>query len=321
MRVAKAKGGLGRGLSALLPRQDAPPDAAEARQETEGRVLALPIGAIQPSRAQPRQSFDESSLEELAESVRVYGILQPLLVREVPSGYELIAGERRYRAAKLAGLSTVPAIVRSFSPEEMTEVALIENVQREDLNVVEEGRAYELLMTKFGLTQEQLAARIGRSRSHIANFLRILRLPARVQESLVQEVISMGQAKPLLSLETEEEMQRAADFIIDHALSARQAEEFVARLKKNPALLEPGARRAEPEREERVFITDVEDRLKMFFGTPVRIVPGKKKSRIEIEFRSQEDLDRIVASLAERREDEVERKKKLLREVSWKFTT
>ena len=206
----------------------------------------------------------------------------------------------------------------------MTEIALIENVQRENLNAVEEARAYDLLMQKFGMTQEQLSERIGRSRSHIANFLRLLRLPERVQESLVQEVITMGQAKPLLSLDDQDLMQQAADFIVDRNLSARQAEVIVARLKKNPNLFQPKERLETPIMTERVFVTDVEDRLKLLFGTPVRIALGQKKSKIEITFKTQEDLDRIVdavEAMTQQRENEVELTKKKLREVSWKFTT
>ena len=332
--MAKTKGGLGRGLGALIKKKPAeakpemkPTQAAEASaiKDDASAVAEIPVEKIQPNRAQPRKNFDEASLEELAESVRFYGVLQPLLVRALPDGdqYELIAGERRLRAAKLAGLHTVPALIRKYTLEEMTEIALIENVQRENLNAVEEGRAYELLMQKFGLTQEQLSERIGRSRSHIANFLRLMRLPERVQESLVQEVITMGQAKPLLSLDTPEQMQQAADFIVDHNLSARQAEVIVARLRKNPDLFKPKEKSSEPVKSERVFVTDVEDRLKLLFGTPVRIAWGPKKSKIEISFKTQEDLDRIVEAveaLSRQREDEVEIKKKKLREVSWKFS-
>lgn len=354
--MAKTKGGLGRGLGSLFPGRapaagtpsapentqtekekhipaaktepsQTPPtetekavsvDTAEVADVTSEQVIELSIDLIRPNRNQPRQGFDEALLEELSESIRYYGILQPLLVRKTSEGYELIAGERRWRAARMAGLQTVPAIVRKLSLEEMTEVALIENVQRENLNAVEEGHAYALLLSKFGLTQEQLAERIGRSRSHIANFLRITRLPKRVQESITQEVISMGQAKPILSLETEEEMQRAADYIIDHELSARQAEALVARLKKDPEAL---TKKEKPPTPKNPFVEDAEDRLKMMFGAPVHIVSGKKKSRIEIEFSSREDLSRIIETLTEQRFDEVERKKNLLREASRKFTT
>ena len=325
------KGGLGLGLGALLKKppetpakKDAKPQRASSAEPAPkaadgSQIVELPVGKLRPNRSQPRTNFDEGALEELAESIRAHGILQPLLVREVENGYELIAGERRLRAAKLAGLKTVPALIRKYSLEEMTEIALIENVQRENLNAVEEGRAYQLLMTKFGLTQEKLAERIGRSRSHIANFLRLMRLPAHVQESLVQEALTMGQAKPLLALETEELMQQAADYIIDHNLSSRQAEVLVARLRKDPDLLNPKARTEKKNEPSRIFVADVEDRLKLLFGTPVHITLGQKKNRIEIDFKTQEELDRIVDMLSKQHEDDVERKKNMLRAASSKF--
>lgn len=330
--MAKAKGGLGRGLGALIQKapEERPPEektAAVAPQppaEDAAVVTEISVDKIRPNRAQPRKNFDEAALEELAESIRYYGVLQPLLVRALPENgeYELIAGERRLRAAKLAGLHTVPVLVRKYTLEEMTEIALIENVQRENLNAVEEARAYELLMQKFGLTQEQLSERIGRSRSHIANFLRLTRLPERVQESLLEEALTMGQAKPLLSLGTPEQMQQAADFIIDHNLSTRDAENLVARFLKDPNLFQPKHLK-DPVTTERVFVTDVEDRLKLVFGSPVRLVLGQKKSKIEITFKTQEDLDRIVEAvqgLTKQHEDEVEFTKKRLREVSTTFS-
>ncbi len=327
------KGGLGgQGLGALIKKRTADTKPQEPKQAApvpaEGdasRVVEIPVDKIRSNRSQPRKNFDEAALEELAESIRYYGVLQPLLMRALPEGgYELIAGERRLRAAKIAGLRTVPALLRKYTLEEMTEIALIENVQRENLNAVEEARAYSLLMEKFGLTQEQLSERVGRSRSHIANFLRLLRLPERVQESLVQEVITMGQAKPLLSLDDQELMQQAADYIVDHSLSSRQAEGVVARLKKNPDLLQPKESAVSPARDDRIFVTEAEDRLKLLFGAPVRIAVGQKKSKIEITFKTQEDLNRIVEtmqSMTGPQEDEVELTKKKLREASRHFTT
>ena len=296
----------------------------EPGKDDVSRETMIPISKIEPNRDQPRRQFDEAALVELAESIKLHGVIQPLIVCKREKTYEIIAGERRWRAAMKAGLKTVPVLIRDYSEQELYEVALIENLQRENLNAVEEARAYDLLMRKFGMTQEQLSERIGRSRSHIANFLRLLRLPERVQESLVQEVITMGQAKPLLTLEDQDHMQQAADYIVDHNLSARQAEIVVARLKKNPNLFQPTAKLDAPIKAERVFITDVEDRLKMLFGAPVRIALGQKKSKIEISFKTQEDLDRIVdavQTLTKQHEDEVELTKKKLREVSWKFTT
>lgn len=321
--MAKAKGGLGRGLGALIKKnpEEKPKETASAAAPAsdESQVREISVDQIQPNRAQPRTSFDEAALEELAESIRYYGVLQPLLVRALPDGkYELVAGERRLRAAKMAGLHTVPVLVRKYTLEQMTEIALIENVQRENLNPIEEARAYQLLMEKFGLTQEQLSERIGRSRSHIANFLRLMRLPDRVQESIVEEAITMGQAKPLLALEQEELMQKAADVIIDNNMSTREAEVFVGRVQKDPNFFQQKPLK-EGSTTERVFITDVEDRLKLVFGSPVRIALGPKKSKIEITFKTQEDLDRITAAveaLTKQHEEKVEFTKKKLREVS-----
>ena len=326
------KGGLGgQGLGALIKKSTADTKPAEEQKtavpsapaDDASSVREIAVDSIQPNRAQPRKTFDEGTLEELAESIRYYGILQPLLVRPLPDDkYELVAGERRLRAAKLAGLHTVPVLIRKYTLEQMTEIALIENVQRENLNAVEEGRAYQLLMEKFGLTQEQLSERIGRSRSHIANFLRLTRLPDRIQESLAEEALTMGQAKPLLALESPEAMQQAADAIIDNNLSTREAEVLVSRLQKDPHLFEPKPQLKEPVTTERIFVTDVEDRLKLVFGSPVRIAWGTKKSKIEITFKTQEDLDRIVEaveSLTKQHENEVEFKKQQLREVSKTF--
>lgn len=325
--MAKAKGGLGRGLGALIPKSPEEPATKKAvpsdPASDETQVREISVEKIQPNRAQPRTNFDEAALEELAESIRYYGVLQPLLVRVLPDDkYELIAGERRLRAAKIAGLHTVPVLIRKYTLEEMTEIALIENVQRENLNPVEEARAYHVLMEKYGLTQEQLSKRIGRSRSHIANFLRLLRLPERVQECLLEEAITMGQAKPLLALEKEESMQRVADIIIDHNLTTRDAENLVAQVQKDPHYFEPKHLK-EPVVQERVFVTDVEDRLKLVFGSPVRISLGQRKSKIEITFKTQEDLDRIVEAvetLTRQHEDQVEFTKNKLREVSKTFS-
>ncbi len=326
------KGGLGgQGLGALIKKTTADTKPEEKVQavpvpeaDDASAVRELPVDKIRPNRAQPRKTFDEAALEELAESIRYYGVLQPVLVRALPDNgeYELIAGERRLRAAKMAGLHTIPALIRKFTLEEMTEIALIENVQRENLNPIDEGHAYQLLMQKFGLTQEQLSERIGRSRSHISNFLRLTRLPERIQQSLVEEAITMGQAKPLLALETDELMQRAADIIIDQNMSTREAESLVARVQKDPNFFEPKHLK-DPVTTERVFVTDVEDRLKLVFGSPVRIVLGQRKSKIEISFKTQEDLDRVVEAveaLTKQHEEKVEFTKKKLREVSTKFS-
>ncbi len=310
------KGGLGKGLGALLP--------ATAKEAGGESVRELAITEIRPNPDQPRRTFSEPAMEELAESVRQHGILQPILVRPVTGGYEIVAGERRYRAAKMANLAKVPAIVRDLAPEEVAEVALIENLQREDLNPIEEARAYRTLIDRFHLKQEDLAIKLGRSRSRIANTLRLLDLPGKVQEGVVEGALLVGQAKPLLSLPKPELMQKAADYIVDHNLSARDTESLVKRLKNKPDLLEPLQQLPEPVetvREKEFLIGDAEEKLRVFFGTKVKINYGVNRSRIVIDFYSQEDLNRIIEALGEVHTDNVEMKKKKLREVSWKFTT
>ena len=279
-------------------------------------VQQIPVADIQANRYQPRQEFDESALEELKESIVQHGVLQPILVRQLPAGkgYELIAGERRFRAAKLAGFDTVPAHVRPLSDAASTEIALIENLQREDLNAIEEARAYQNLLQNFGLTQEALAERVGRSRSHITNMMRLLKLDARVQEYLANGSLSMGQARPLVVL-TDADLQReAADLIMARECSARQAEELVKRLQKSAEEAQEGEK--EKPSTERIFLQEAEDKLKMFFGTQVRIRAQGKKNRIEIDFSSEEDLNRILDSLLEKKSRVLEDKKAALRQFS-----
>lgn len=351
--MARPKG-LGKGLGALLPQRTTTvnkegrtvvttttvleppkPELTEERaaQLAAGKsaVVQLPLAKVQANPDQPRKIFDEAALDELADSLKVHGVIQPILVRPKGEIYEIIAGERRYRAAQLAGLATVPAIICSYTDEERAEVALIENLQREDLNVVEEARAYEDIIRAQGLTQDQLAQKVGRSRSHIANILRLLRLPQRVLDCLGQDIISMGQARPLLALEPRQLQEQAADYVIDHDLSAREVERLMKRLLKDPDYLTKqtagektaGENTAEQQPETRppqdIFVTEAEDKLKLFFGTQVHIQKGKKKSCIEIEYYSDEDLNRILEVISSRHEDEIERKKAALRQFSQKL--
>ena len=280
---------------------------------------------MQANRHQPRKEFDEAALEDLRESIRQYGVLQPVLVRRLPEnqGYELIAGERRFRAAKLAGLKNIPAIVREYSDAEITEIALIENLQREDLNAIEEAKAYDHLMKEFGLTQDILSRKIGRSRSHIANFLRLLKLADRVQEYIANGSLSMGQAKPLLGLEDPAKQLEAADYILAQEMSARSAEALVKRMQQAATAKEKTLPEETRETgQKQLFVAAAEDRLKLLFGTQVHILPGKKKSRIEIEFYSEEDLNRIIETLTEKKNEINEQKKAALRNFSLakKFT-
>ena len=310
MKKAK-QGGLGRGLGALglgknvlagTPKTDTPVPA----EETPAAASAVPenpteisVEVIAPNRFQPRREFDEAALEELRESIARHGILQPLSVRAVGDGkYELIAGERRLRAARLAGRTTVPVVVRTASDAEMAEMALIENIQREDLNPIEEARAYEQLLTKFRLSQEELARRVARSRSAIANSVRLLRLAEEVQAFIANGVLSMGQTRPLLALESKTLQREAAEYIQEHGLSARGAEALVKRLLKDPNVLKKAAQPAKV-RTPDIFVREAEERLTRSLGTKVRIQESREqgKGRLEISYFSADDLERLLALL------------------------
>ncbi|MHB0976924.1 MAG: ParB/RepB/Spo0J family partition protein [Candidatus Aquicultorales bacterium] len=273
------KRGLGRGLSALIP------SAPEGE-----RVVELSVDEVLPSRCQPRGTFDERALSELAESIKEHGILQPLLVRRMGDGYELLAGERRLRAAKLAGLESIPALVRTSAEQEALEIALIENIQREDLGPVDEARAYRRLIDEFGLTQEGLAARVGKNRSTVANTLRLLNLPEQVQGLLSSGALTAGHARAILSVEGEERQKTLAERIVESDLSVRQAES----LAKAP-------KTAEPRPERQTEKTEVAQTIGRSLGAKVRVKVGEAgKGRIEILFGSLDELERLKRKLAPR---------------------
>jgi ParB family chromosome partitioning protein len=282
------KRGLGRGIDALIT----PVAPSDSDSTTE-----ISVKDIVPNKFQPRRVFDDEALGELSQSIRQYGVLQPIVVRKTMTGFELVAGERRWRAAQMAGLHTIPAVVRDYTDGEMTEIALIENLQRENLNPIEEALAYRQLMEQFGLTQEEVARKIGRSRSMIANVVRMLNLHPQIQDHVSRGTLTMGQARPLLGLEDYELQIEAATTIIEEDLSARDAEELVRRLIKAPKVKKP-KKNPQPE----IFLAEAEDRLKMALGTQVRIKPGKLKSRIEIEYYSADDLERIIEILSAERQ-------------------
>lgn len=284
------KGGLGRGIF----ESGKGIGAIISDEVPSGSSVTIPIDEIRANAFQPRRSFDESSLRELAESIKTYGVLQPIVVRKVADGYELVAGERRFRASKLAGLSEIPAIVKTYDDKEMSEVALIENLQREDLNIMEEAIAYKKLMTDFGLKQDELAVRMGRSRSYIANVIRLLSLAEPVRRLVVDNVLTMGQVRPLVVVTDEDLQIKLADHIAKEGLSARAVEELVKRV------LSPNdSDKAKPKKE--IFHQEAEDRLKSALGTQVVIRTGKKKSKIEIEFYSEEELERLLELLTTER--------------------
>ena len=311
--MAKKIGGLGKGLGAFGLGGGVSKSLANSVRHVEAAtsaggykagfvqrpVMELDLKLISANPSQPRTEFEPEAMESLRDSVKQYGVLQPVLVRKTTKGYELIAGERRFRAAQLAGLRTIPAMVREYNDAQMTEVALIENIQRENLNPVEEARAYQHLLSDYGLTQEMLSGKVGRSRSHIANFLRLLRLSERVQERLAEGSISMGQAKPLLALEDVALQDKAAEFIIANELSARKAEELVKKLQKHPDCLD-GAEKNTPEpapEAEDIFYREAQDRLKLLLGTTVRIKHSGGKKRLEIDFASQDELNYVIRLL------------------------
>lgn len=330
MKKAK-QGGLGRGLGALglgknvlagASKADTPAQPAEKDAPTASAVRENPteisVAVIAPNRFQPRREFDEAALEELRESIARHGILQPLSVRAVGDGkYELIAGERRLRAARLAGRATVPVVVRTASDAEMAEMALIENIQREDLNPIEEARAYEQLLTKFRLSQEELARRVARSRSAIANSVRLLRLAEEVQAFIANGVLSMGQTRPLLALESKTLQREAAEYIQEHELSARGAEALIKRLLKDPNVLKKAAQPAQV-RTPDIFVREAEERLTRSLGTKVRIQESREqgKGRLEISYFSADDLERLLALLTGSDSAAKEDKRAALRAIS-----
>ncbi|MGN8831795.1 ParB/RepB/Spo0J family partition protein [Selenomonas montiformis] len=314
--ASKGHGGLGKGLGALMGNTKLTP--------ARDRVQEISVEEIRPNRYQPRQDFDEAALENLKDSVKRIGIIEPLLVRRLPEqGYELIAGERRLRAAKLAGIRMVPAMIREYNDAEISEIALIENIQREDLNALEEAKAYDRLMKEFGLTQDIMAKKIGRSRSHIANFLRLLKLEPYVQDYVANGALSMGQAKPLLGLENQSLQREAAEYIQSEDLSARQSEHLVRKLQADPEYLhQKSPEEKKTASDQDVHLTAAVEKLTHLLGTQVRIHPGKKKSRIEIEFYSPEDLERIMGTILTSQQDVTQQKIDALRKVSLtgKFT-
>ncbi|WP_346355107.1 ParB/RepB/Spo0J family partition protein [Azotosporobacter soli] len=288
--------GLGRGLDALIPMGGAS-HQVETVQKKNGATDWVMVKDIVANQFQPRRLFDEDALNELVQSIRQYGILQPIVVRKTMQGFELVAGERRWRASQRAGLKEIPAVVKELTDGEMMEIALIENIQRESLNPIEEAAAYRRLMEEFGLTQEEVARKIGRSRSLIANTVRMLNLSPDVQDHVSRGTLSMGQARPLLTLEDREVQLEAAETIIAEGLSSRDAEELVKRIIKGVGEKNRAKKEVEPIRG--VFVEEAEDQLKMVLGTQVKIKPGKLKSRIEIEFYSQDDLERIIETLTQ----------------------
>lgn len=277
--------GLGRGLGALIPELE--------ELENEGR-LEIPLHEIKPNPYQPRKEFDPAKLEELAESIRTHGVLQPVLLRRAETGYQLIAGERRLRAAELAGLKTIPAVIKDLSDATMMQVALVENLQREDLNPLEEAEAYHRLMEEFDLTQEEVAKKVGKSRSAVANSLRLLQLPAEVRADLSAGRITAGHARAVLGLADDKDRIGAWNEIKAGSLSVRETEELVRNRTNKTVSRETGPDGKKPGVAEDPNLKEAEDRIRLALGTKVRILGSGGSGRIEIQYYSPEELERIL---------------------------
>jgi len=275
---------LGKGLGALLP---------ELGEEELKRPSSCGIEEIVPNRSQPRKYFDEAKLQELTESIKEKGILEPLLVRRIAEGYELIVGERRWRAAQKAGLKEVPIIVKEVDAREALELSLIENLQREDLNPIEEAEAFKQLIEEFGLSQGDLATRIGKDRTTITNTLRLLKLPPEVKNEILKNRITPGHARAILSLDSKEKQKELCTLIIKNNLSVREAETLARRW--------AGKQRKAPSSIQKVelesLLLSFQDSLRNYLGTKVRIIPKGKRGKIEIEYYSDEDLTRIIETI------------------------
>lgn len=293
--MSKRKKGLGRGLGALLSDSDAVQQTTPSTDEKQDSIQEIPVSAIEPNPFQPRKDFDPEALQELAESIKVQGIIQPITVRRLEAGkYQIISGERRWQASQLAGLSTIPAYVRTADDQQMLELALIENIQRQDLNPIEIALSYQRLITECGLKQEELGDRVGKKRSTVTNYLRLLKLPPDIQAGLRDGLLSMGHARALVALEDPAQQLFIYKKIISEKLSVRQVEQLVQAVqKKSPRAPKPGNRELAPE------LKQLQQRLSSHFGTKIQIKTGKSpdKGEIKIPFTSIDELNRLLEIL------------------------
>ena len=289
--------GLGKGLDSLIPnalgetktkKETTVKSKTETAEEKEPQTL-VKITKVEPNREQPRKNFDEDALQELADSIKQFGLLQPILVQDRKDYYEIIAGERRWRAAKLAGLKEVPVIIRNYTEQEIVEISLIENIQREDLNPIEEAQAYKRLLTEFHLKQDEVAERVSKSRAAVTNSIRLLKLNEEVQRMVIDEMISTGHARALLAVENPEEQYNLAQRIFDEKLSVRDVEKLVKNLHK------PAKLKKVDDKTMQVIYQDIEEKLKQKLGRKVIVTSkGEGSGKIEIEFYNHEDLDRLL---------------------------
>ena len=283
---------LGRGLSALIPEKSSQPQNQIFESKVRQAVANIPIDKIKANKYQPRGDFSQEALKELAASIKEKGFIQPILVREQEGGYELIAGERRFRAAQLLSLKEVPVIIKEVSDLDSLELSIIENVQREDLNPIDQAKAYQRLLDEFNMTQEKVSDTIGKDRTTVANILRLLKLPQKIQRYVSRGTISMGHARAMLGLDNELKQMRLCTKVIKNELSVRDTERYAknisVHLKKKSAEKDPN-------------LISIEEKLSDAFGTKVKIIKGKKGGRLEVEFYSDTDLERILTLLQYRK--------------------
>lgn len=280
---------LGKGLDALIP---------SLHINEDDKIVEIPLSQLRANPYQPRKTFDTKLIEELAASIKEHGVITPIIVREVLKGYEIIAGERRWRASQISGKATIPAVVRKLSDQQVMEIALIENVQREDLNAMEIALAYNALMTQFNLTQEELSVKVGKSRSHIANFLRLLQLPEQVKQYVSRGTLTMGHAKAIAGLKDVKKIKEIADLTIKNEWSVRELEEYVQKLEQPAeAVKKPKKPKRDP------YISSVEESLQGIFKTKVSIKANKNKGKIELLYYSKEDLERLLELLQSGRDE------------------
>jgi ParB family chromosome partitioning protein len=284
-KVKRKKMALGKGLGALIP-------GIEKEEDAKQEYFYCDIDLIRPNRFQPRAAFSEEDLQELADSINTQGVLQPLLVRKDDTGYELIAGERRLRASKRAGLTQVPVVIKRVSDDKLLEMSLVENIQRENLNPIEEAEAYHRLITQLNLTQDQASSRVGKSRSAVANFLRLRQLPDQIKDSITDGTLSMGHARALLGAENSAQQLAAWRAVVSRRLSVRETENLVRRLKSEKK--KPTVSR---NRSEQIYLTSLAEDLSRHLGTKIQIKKDGQKGKVEIEFYSNDDLERLIDRL------------------------
>lgn len=295
--MAAKKGGLGKGIDSLIPNKVSIKTTPEATGESNEKAVEgifVNINKVEPNREQPRKNFDEDALVELSESIKQFGVLQPLLVQDRKDYYEIVAGERRWRAAKIAGLKEVPVIIKDLTEQEKAEISLIENIQREDLNPIEEAVAYKKLLTEFNLKQDELAERVSKSRTAITNSMRLLKLNDRVQEMVIAGRLTTGHARALLGIEDAERQIEVAEEVADNKLNVRDTEKLVKKVQQEKE--RPGEKtdtKTDPKLD--AIYHDLEESMKAILGTKVAIhQKDEKKGKIEIEYYSMEELDRII---------------------------